>query len=340
MPKVNLEEVKEKAKHVRTIVSDEVDDIIPAGVVRKDLLSILKRGASSSSEVRLLYEQYTNMQRERIRLSNRVKSLKKEKIPTLILEYYLEEFRAMETNMARVLEKWVKYDPVYEQWLSKIRGIGGILAAGLVSYVRPEHCRTAGSVWRYAGIDVGPHDPLATNAYSRHFKHVCWLTAQSLVRAKPKAEGQENLYYDLYLLRKMYEIQKNERLEYADQAQIALKRYNFGKNTIAYKCYSAGKLPPAHINSRAMRWMIKIFLSHLAHVTYEIHTGNPPPAPYIIAIKGHKDYIAPPYFESKADWYKALKERGTVFELPAYDASKIPSEYANDEEFEDEEALA
>ena len=87
---------------------------------------------------------------------------------------------------------------------------------------------------------------------------------------------------------------KNENLEYKEQAEKKLEKFNIGKNTEAYKWYSQGKLPPAHIQARAKRYAVKIFLSHLFSVWYELDRGKLPPKPYAIAILNHAHEIPIP----------------------------------------------
>ena len=95
--------------------------------------------------------------------------------------------------------------------------------------------------------------------------------------------------------RKLLEQAQNEAGNYADQAANKLATTDIGEDTDAYKAYSQGLLPPAHIHSRAKRYAVKIFLSHLHHVMFEIANGSPPPqAPYVIAHLGHVDYMPPP----------------------------------------------
>ena len=80
--------------------------------------------------------------------------------------------------------------------------------------------------------------------------------------------------------------------DYREQAEA--KAATVGKNTDAYKAYSIGQLPPAHIHARAERYATKLFLAHWHHVAYESHFGTPPPKPYVIEHMGHAHYIAPP----------------------------------------------
>ena len=58
-----------------------------------------------------------------------------------------------------------------------------------------------------------------------------------------------------------------------------LEKYKIGKTTDAYKAYSVGKLPPAHIHARAKRYAVKMFISHLHEIWYEVELGKPAPVP-------------------------------------------------------------
>jgi len=60
-----------------------------------------------------------------------------------------------------------------------------------------------------------------------------------------------------------------------------------------------GKLPPAHIHARVKRWAVKLFLAHYHHVAWTLAIGAPPPKPYVIAVLGHADFIAPPNFPTR-----------------------------------------
>jgi len=94
--------------------------------------------------------------------------------------------------------------------------------------------------------------------------------------------------------RKEQEIAKNEAGEFKQQAADKLAKYKIGKTTDAYKSYSVGKLPPAHIHARAKRYAVKIFLSHLHEVWYEIHHGKPAPVPFPIAHLNHVHRLEAP----------------------------------------------
>lgn len=102
-------------------------------------------------------------------------------------------------------------------------------------------------------------------------------------------------YGHIYASRKAMEIQKNEAGEYKKVAEEMLaKRTRPGKDTIAYQHYIKGVLPPGHIDARARRYCVKIFLSHMQMVWWFIEHGSLPVAPYAMAHVGHAHFIWPP----------------------------------------------
>jgi hypothetical protein len=87
---------------------------------------------------------------------------------------------------------------------------------------------------------------------------------------------------------------RNEAGELADQAAAVLANKKIGKETEAYKAYSVGKLPPAHIDARARRWTVKLYLAHYHAVAYFDHYRVEAPRPYVLTVLGHADEIRCP----------------------------------------------
>ena len=137
---------------------------------------------------------------------------------------------------------------------------------------------------------------LARRPWNADLKRLCWLIGESFVKVQA---NERDVYGKVYVQRKAQEIEKNDRLEFADQAAEILKKKKIGKDTDAYKAYSQGKLPPAHLHSRAKRYAVKLFLAHWHHVAYESHFGTPPPNPYVLDhVPGHVHFIAPPHWKN------------------------------------------
>lgn len=132
--------------------------------------------------------------------------------------------------------------------------------------------------------------------YNKKLKVLMWKIGASFHKVM---NNPNSLYGRLYKERLEYETIKNERGDYADQAAAGAARV--GKTTIAYSYYEKGKLPPAHLNQRAERWVTKIFIAHLFEAEWYNITGEKAPEPYILNRPNpndpnspiHSDYIEP-----------------------------------------------
>lgn len=156
---------------------------------------------------------------------------------------------------------------------------------------------TVGHIWSFAGI-LGRDPETGENfqkwekgqkrPHNAKLKTLVWKIGQSFVKVSNK---ESDVYGKIYKARKEFEIGKNDRLEYADQAKQKLEKFRIGKTTEAYKHYSQGKLPPGHIQQRAERYSAKIFLSHWHAVAYYEHFGKKAPKPFAIAELGHAHMV-------------------------------------------------
>lgn len=136
--------------------------------------------------------------------------------------------------------------------------------------------------------DLGSY--LAKPPYNRDTKKRMYQIGESFVK---QSHRPKSLYGRLYLERKAYEVSKNENGDYADQAARMLQEKNYNKETDTYKSLITGKLSPAHINMRAIRWTEKLFLSHVHEAMWWEKYHDTPPQPYIVAYGNHHDYVAP-----------------------------------------------
>jgi hypothetical protein len=132
---------------------------------------------------------------------------------------------------------------------------------------------------------------LAKRPHSASLKVLCWKIGESFVKVKG---NPKSFYGARFTERWMYEQQRNEAGELFGQAKAKLENFSIGKNTDAYKAYSIGRLPKAHILARAKRWTVKLFLAHWHHVAYESHYGTPPPKPYVLTYLDHAHEVTAP----------------------------------------------
>jgi len=162
------------------------------------------------------------------------------------------------------------------------------------------------------------------------------LFAKTLVLGKAvpsfikNAHRDSDFYGKFYYSRKEYEWANNLAGRYVAEAAKQLRDKDYGVSTDAYKWYTgcvsleaAAKyradvasgiteptlevgtpgcgpcmLPLGHINRRAMRWVGKLFLSHVHRVMYLNYYGQEPPPPHALTLPGHTHLIDPPSFPS------------------------------------------
>lgn len=247
----------------------------------------------SKEEARYLVDLYYQMQEYRKASDNQVRQLQKEdnKEPHETLAFFANNFRTLERNIKSVLQVYAESKPI-GQWMLSICGIGPVISAGLMANIDITKVQTAGQIQAFAGLDpTREWHKSEKRPYNARLKTLCWKIGQCFIKVQ---NNEEDVYGKIFAIRKAYEIERNEKGELADQAKAKLERFNIKKTTDAYKWYSQGKLPPAHINQRASRYAVKIFLSHLFSVWYEMEHKEKPPKPYAIAILNHAHEIPIP----------------------------------------------
>lgn len=338
------------------LIEEHEPDTLVIGRLTKEMKA--QAATMGPDEARYLVDSYYQMQDDRKRSANQCRAGNQgvDDPPMAIVEWLAGHTAGLEHRIAGLLNAWAGAQAV-GQWAMSIKGIGPIIAAGLLCHIDITKAPTAGHIWRFAGLDPtvqwlgkegaaklvyetlgrksGPLEAgdidavaIATNRRARNIdallhqpgkdgkyppqtvaqlvavmarkpwngglKTLCWKTGECFV----KVSGYEDdVYGHLYQERKAIETRRNEDGEYAQQAADKLARFNIGKDTDAYKAYSVGKLPPAHIHSRAKRWAVKLFLAHYHHVAYVVEYGTPPPKPYVLSRdERHTHYLAPPHW--------------------------------------------
>lgn len=131
---------------------------------------------------------------------------------------------------------------------------------------------------------------LSMPPYNLTLKTLCWKIGDQFRR---RYKHPDDVYGKIYIIRKVYEQEKNEKGEYAKEAEKKLAKCKFSNKEVE-AVYKSGKLPPGHIDARAMRYAVKIFLSHWHAVAYELHYKEKPPKPFAIGILGHAHEIPIP----------------------------------------------
>ena len=135
---------------------------------------------------------------------------------------------------------------------------------------------------------------LCRRPYNERLHTLLWKIGESFVKFQNKPD---DIYGKLFVARKAFENERNERGELADQAAKKLRDFDISTSKKAYAIYAKGQLPPGHIHARAKRWTVKLFLSHWHHVAHWETFGRAPIKPYpLVRIPGHTHEIPVPNF--------------------------------------------
>jgi len=241
------------------------------------------------NEARYLVDAYYAMQEDRKRSGNQVRALDKSGEPHGTLSWFFDQSNTLESQIKSALQTWAE-NQREGKWLMSITGIGPVISAGLLAHIDIEQAPTVGHIWRFGGYDpTVKWEKGKKRPWNASLKTLLWKVGESFVKV---SGNDKDLYGKVWAARKAIETEKNERLEFKEQAEIGAARVR--KTTEAYKHYAVGKLPPGHIHARAKRYAVKLFLSHFHHVMYICKYGTAPPKPFIIEHGGHVHFIEPP----------------------------------------------
>lgn len=281
----------------------EAVDLDPVSRLSRDIAAAST--TLSADEARFLVDAYYTMQEDRIRASNQIHALSESGEPHRVLQWLFDQTETLEKQIKRSLGKYSEFDPL-GRWALSICGIGPVIAAGLLAHIDIEKAETAGAIWRFAGLDpTQTWEKGQKRPWNGALRTLSWKIGQSFM----KVQGRDNDSYGrLYKERKEYELARNEAGELKNQAEEKLAKFNIGKTTDAYAWYSVGKLPPAHIDARARRWVVKVFLAHYHEVAYFLHYNRLPPNPYPIAHLGHVHRIEVPNMDRVPGLAEARKD--------------------------------
>jgi hypothetical protein len=283
----------------------------------------------SDAEARFLVDAFYMMQDDRKRARNQERALGEASEPHLVINWLAEQSRVLETQILVALDRYTSQHKIGD-WMRGVYGIGPVLSAGLLANIYMGHwcavcrghtedecrerqadkkrklaahewqpvvsCPTAGTIWAFAGIagsDQRPWERGTKRPWNARLKTLAWKIGDCFVKF---SNNEQCAYGKLYRQRKEIEVARNEAGVFAPIAAERIERDKERKRRSAEAPYhDAGKLSPGHVDLRARRWAVKIFLSHLHQEWFRRQFGTEPPAPFPIAILGHAHMIPPPH---------------------------------------------
>lgn len=248
-------------------------------------------------QVRYVVDLYYQIQEMRKGLRNQERALEDAGEPTLIVSHFADQISTLEKQIPPIMDRWTD-QTIVGRWSKRQKGIGPVLAAGLLAHIDITKAPHAGSIWKYAGLDPDQEwNKGERRPWNHDLKVLQWKIGDSFV----KQSGREDAFYGhIYRQRKEKEVTKNDNLAFADQAQQALSTRNISDASLK-ATYESGRLPDGRIELRARRFAVKLFLSHWHWVAFKAHYGREPEFPYAFDHLGHSTdhFIAPPHLSDE-----------------------------------------
>ena len=255
-----------------------------------DKLSKDMRDAATNltrDEARYFVDAYYQIQENRKRFAAQIREAEKVGEPSRLLIWLFLQVDTLEKEIKKMLKAYADSHPV-GVWSQSIVGIGPVISAGLLAHIDIEKAPTAGHIWSFAGLNpTKTWNKKEKRPWNASLKSLCaYKLGECFVRT---CNNKASYYGRLYAEKKAEIEEENKAGKYEGVAME--KTDKVGKGTDAYKHYSNGKLPPAHVHARARRWAVKLFLSHWHEVAYEEHYKKPAPTPYILEHGAHTHKI-------------------------------------------------
>lgn len=232
-------------------------------------------------DIRILVENYYDLQESRKRYNLQFSS-----VGHASFKRMADVFQKHENGVKKDIATVIEGDHMAD-WARSHCGIDIVLAAGLVAHIDITKCPCQSSLRKFAGLappasyDWGKGKKRPWNAF---LKTLCYKIGESFVK---NCNNPKCFYGQLYADYKLDRIAQNDSGAFAEAAAEKLENFRIGKKTDAYKHYSAGHLPPAHVHARARHWVVQQFLNAYFEEAWRHHYGTVPPNPYVVSHLHH-----------------------------------------------------
>jgi len=254
-----------------TVVISPIDHMIEHGIykIRDEKLNQLKTLIDAREQLRK-FENSCN---------NRILAMKRgtDLLDDDTLEFLQEEQSVCKKKSSKLDRRITKHlksmDHPFVNSAMKIRGLGSITIAYIVSYIEIEKAQYASSLWAYCGYDKASHERYekgVAGGGNKTLRTVLYNMADSMIKTR-------SAYRDIY---------DREKEKLAASKKITKSRNTQGKLIECAWCDTK----PSHRHGAAMRKMNKIFLSHVWHVWRTVE-GLETNLLYVEEKLGHKNII-------------------------------------------------
>lgn len=220
-------------------------------------------------DIRLVVDSYFQIQKLRVQVGNRLNAVeRKTDEPNIYIDFLQKmanNLNSLEKECIKIAKEYVKDHPAWN-WLKRVKGIGVVYTAKLLSYIDIEKADTVSALWRYAGLGVvdGKAEKKVKGEklhFNNRLKSTMYLIGSSFLKSKGKFS---QIYY-----------QEKERQEREHP-----------------------ELSKGQIHYRALRKMNKIFLACLWEYWRQAE-GLPVRKFYVEEVLGHTSIYHPEDFIEK-----------------------------------------
>lgn len=210
------------------------------------------------SEMESLIRSYWDIQGLRQSMDNRIRSYSRIDYPTENFEEVAKGIKIIEKKLKKQIEEIIKTHPIYEE-ASKVKGLGFILIAGLVSIIEdPRRFSNPSKLWKFFGLHTE--------------------NGRAVKRRKGKKLGFSMWRRDFaWKIGAVFNKNRNR----SKMGKLLVQYHNF------YRARDSPKLSKMHILNRAKRKTVKIFLACFWAKWMEL-LGENPVTPYATKFRDHR----------------------------------------------------
>jgi hypothetical protein len=272
-----------------------------------------------------LVKSFEDAQHTRVMAMNRLRAMGRSEDQ---LKDDLKSYAGPELILKRTIEKLLRFEPIYQEHLSKITGVGASYAGKLIAYIGDiERFPNASKLTTYAGLNVitrcgkckkriflnndGQVSPFETNKWVEHIMGRLKMQADKRLDkvAFNEAEALEDLQTHICkcpnpeVIRVAPKRKRGELVEWNPDFRSLL--WNIGKQFVkqgkAYRTLYDGikaeqterdgaTLSKGQIDARARRKVMKVFLNQLWE-QWRLIEGLPAPNLWVLEHGGHTDKL-------------------------------------------------
>lgn len=217
-----------------------------------------------------------------------------EVVPPALLGTIHGELRDIEKGIYAYIYQYVSKHKFWSEYLKYVKGIGPVLAAGLITILNPARFETVSKMWKYAGLHVEfacPHCGYVSDAPGR-----CPRCGMMLVGRAPRRVAGRKVSWNPAARHLCWLIGRSFQMTGGVYKGFYRKFLEESLRNPKHRDWTM-----AHHIAHARRVTTKLFLSHWYSVGREM-MGLPWRKPYIVELRPH-EYI-PPVIDYVGDYTK------------------------------------